>query len=245
MNRGRPAFEKPSTNETWLSDIGWVQRNRLWLHHMNGVAFYAFNDPVFDAILAAAKALTLANPNLPWDVTVCIAVMEAITAHKDLATPLETFPLMQLLSTRVHFTDFVWNVGSQIENPDILAAAQASGVFLLHGQSTAPMRDDHRRVAHEAFTKEANAVKVAARYRYSKGTSAFRSPRSTSFPSDNIRSQQANVTHTISTSSHAKSGGSKDTTGNNRHSKGSGSGARQHDHALHESEGDGTQIRRG
>jgi hypothetical protein len=157
LNQGRPPYEKSPT-ESLLSNPSWVQLNKGWLYHINGAALYGLNFPLFDEVLRAARLLSTLNPHFPWDVTLELVLKDVrndcltsryssvlCMAHGESVPSLVTFAIVKLISTRVHYTDFVWNVGSQVANPEVLDAARAAGVYLLHGTaSRLSMRNERR-----------------------------------------------------------------------------------------------------
>lgn len=76
----------------------------------------------------------------------------------------EAFPLLQYISTRLLYTDFVWNVGSQVGRPVVREAAKAAGAYLIHGQDGySAMRDASRAVS--SFFTDPKAKQVYLRKR--------------------------------------------------------------------------------
>ena len=156
MVRGS-AYEKPNSVASWMSDIPWLQRNKDWLCHMNGAALYGLNYPLFDAILRATELLSASNPEYAWDILLELVLKDVrdecvthdqthirmVCDRRENGKPTTaTFPITQHISTRIHYTDLVWNVGSQAARPTVLDAAHAAGVFLLHGTAKLPMREE-------------------------------------------------------------------------------------------------------
>ena len=166
MHRGFPGFErvgaeKGSEPSSMLEDLGWALRSQEWLSHMNGAALYGLGDPVLDEIARAAKVLQISNVGVPFDVLLFLVLADAL-GDTSLRHPEkhEVFPLLQYVSARLIYTEFVWNVGSQAGRHVVRGAAKAAGTYLLHGQDGfLAMRDSQRAVS----TLMLNKTRVAMR----------------------------------------------------------------------------------
>ena len=172
MHRGMPAFEDSlNASLSMLNNLFWFEKNKDWLPHINGAALYRLNDPLFQRFIHASEALVRSTSGLstdapsaatasaalgtlggscPWDICLSLALNDAMGLTKygeGVGTARGSFATRQLLSTKVLYTDFVWNVGAQIGSPMVLDAARANGVYLLHGQAKRSMRNERKVVA--------------------------------------------------------------------------------------------------
>lgn len=155
LHRGLPGFEKSGADigaepTSMLEDVSWALRAQEWLLHMNGAAFYSLGDPVLDEALRAAKALQLVNTGTPFDVLLYLVFADAAgqtSVRAPSTKPLDVFPLRQYLSTRLVYTDYVWNVGGQAGRKVVRESAHAAGAYLMHGQDGfTAMRDAHHAI---------------------------------------------------------------------------------------------------